>query len=354
MNVVILSLVYMALVSCVDDTDGRQTKPTLQTGKPLVFPLKGATVADDFPDYTSAEAGSLYDSLRQAGIEWIAITPCGYIDSTFSTNIVWTNWSRRDYAEGIRNARRHGLKVMVKPYLWSMDFFSKQRWTGDIAFSDSSERAAWFRSYTTWMVECAIYARDGRAELVCVGLELPQLSGYEDQWHHVIDTVRSIFSGALTYASHGLDEAEAITFWNKLDVIGVNIYPTLSMADDPTDDDLRGGWSPVTARLQQLSRRHSMKVCFTEAGFRSVERAYEKPWEWPEHNPRNTNNEHQRQAYQSLAASCYGQPWFGGIFWWKMFTDPRLNNEGRDGFSPQGKPAWEQMKKDLLFNVHRH
>jgi hypothetical protein len=59
------------------------------------------------------------------------------------------------------------------------------------------------------------------------------------------------------------------------------------------------------------------------------------------------NDEHQRLAYASLAQACYGAPWFGGIFWWKVFTDPSKQNEGRDGFSPQGKPAWRQMGNDM-------
>jgi hypothetical protein len=311
------------------------------------LPWQGATVADDFPDYTSDDAGRVYDSLRAAGIGWVAITPCGFIDSTYDTTIGWTAWSRRDYVSGIRRAKAHGLKVLVKPYLWSMDFWTKKRWTGDIRFEDSVRRKAWYRSYTAWLLECAAFARDGGAEAFCVGLELPHMSGDERAWRTIIDTIRTVFPGALTYASHGLDEAEALRFWDALDVVGVNIYPTLSRDDHPTDDDLRDGWEPVTRRLAALSTRTGKKVVLTEAGFRSVERAFDKPWEWPEHRPRPVNDEHQRQAYASLAAACYSAPWYGGIFWWKVFTDPRKNNEGRDGFSPQGKPAWDQMAKDL-------
>ncbi len=329
-----------------DSTRGETPKPA-RLKSPLTFPLKGATAADDFPDYTSNDAGRLYDSLRAAGIEWIAITPCGFIDSTSDTNIGWTAWSRRDYPAGIRNATKHGLKVMVKPYLWSMDFWTKKRWTGDIKFDDSTRRAAWFRSYTTWILQCAEYARDGGATLFCVGLELPNLTPYASDWSKLIDSVRNVFPGSLTYATHGLDEAESITFWDKLDIVGVNIYPTLSRDDHPTDDDLRSGWLPVVKRLESLHKKTTRKIVLTEAGFRSVERAYEMPWEWPEHRPRPVNDEHQRQAYASLAHACYGKPWFGGIFWWKMFTDPRKKNEGRDGFSPQGKSAWNQMRLDF-------
>ena len=344
---VLITFIVIFSVGCQQNSTRGETPKPSQLKSPLTYPLKGATVADDFPDYTSEDAGRLYDSLKAAGIEWVAITPCGFIDSTFDTSIGWTAWSRRDYSAGIRNAINHGMKVMVKPYVWSMDFWTKKRWTGDIAFADSTGRNAWFQSYTTWILQCAAYARIGGAELFCVGLELPNLTPYTHEWTSLIDAVRAVFPGALTYASHGLDEAESITFWDHLDVVGVNIYPTLSRDDHPTEDDLQNGWIPVTKRLEGLHTKTKLKIILTEAGFRSVERAYEKPWEWPEHRPRPVNDEHQRQAYASLAHACYGKPWYGGIFWWKMFTDPRKKNEGRDGFSPQGKSAWKQMYRDL-------
>jgi hypothetical protein len=336
-----IACTVMVCAHCTTDTTS-QAAPVVHAA-----PMAGVTVADDWPDYATPTAAALYDSLRANNVAWIAITPCGFLDSTFDTDVSWTRWSRRDYAAGIQLAKRHGLKVFVKPYLWSMDFWTKKRWTGDIRHDDSAQRARWFANYTAWLMECARFAEAGKADMFCIGLELPHLSTYTDAWRSVIDSVRSVYHGPLTYASHGLDEAEAIRFWDALDVVGVNIYPTLSREDHPTDDDLRYGWGPVTTRMDRLHRRTSKRIVFTEAGFRSVERAYDTPLEWPEHRPRAVNDEHQRLAYASLAQACYGAPWFGGIFWWKVFTDPSKQNEGRDGFSPQGKPAWRQMGNDM-------
>lgn len=310
-------------------------------------PMRGVTVADDWPDYATDAASVLYDTLRANNVDWIAITPCGFLDSTFDTTVGWTRWSRRDYVAGMTRAKRHGLKVFVKPYLWSMDFWTKKRWTGDIRHDDSVLRRTWFVNYTAWLLECAHFAEAGKADMFCIGLELPHLSTDEQAWRRLIDTLRTVYHGPLTYAAHGLDEAEAIRFWDALDVVGVNIYPTLSREDHPTDDDLRFGWGPVTKRMSELSTRTNKRIVLTEAGFRSVERAYDTPWEWPEHRPRAVNDEHQRMAYASLAQACYNEPWFGGVFWWKVFTDLNKQNEGRDGFSPQGKAAWTQMGTDF-------
>ena len=112
---VLITFIVIFSVGCQQNSTRGETPKPSQLKSPLTYPLKGATVADDFPDYTSEDAGRLYDSLKAAGIEWVAITPCGFIDSTFDTSIGWTAWSRRDYSAGIRNAINHGMKVMVKP-----------------------------------------------------------------------------------------------------------------------------------------------------------------------------------------------------------------------------------------------
>lgn len=311
--------------------------------------MKGVTIADDFPDYTSDACARLCDSLHRAGVTWVAITPCGFLDSTQSTAVKWTWFSRRDYARAIRMITSKGMKVLVKPYLWSKDFWHKQEWTGMIRHDDTASRAAFFASYRTWLLDIMRQAEAGGAGMVCIGLELPQLSTDEHAWRSLIKESRAIYHGKLTYASHGIDEASNIRFWDALDVIGVNIYPSLSNAPSPTDKAVRNGWKPILAALQHLSAVNgNKKIAFTEAGFRSVERATFSPWEWPEHRPRAVRHEEQVQAYRLLAEQTYHQPWFGGIFWWKVFTDPEMENEGPDGFSPQGKPAWRQMSDDFL------
>jgi len=311
--------------------------------------MLGVTIADDFPDYTSDACARVCDSVQRAGVTWVAITPCGFLDSTQSTSVKWTWFSRRDYSQAIRKIKSKGLKVLVKPYLWSKDFWHKQEWTGMIRHDSAASREAFFASYQTWLLDIMRDAQEGGADMVCIGLELPHLSTDERAWRTLITACRKVYHGKLTYASHGIDEATSIRFWDALDVIGVNIYPTLSSAPAPTDKAVQNGWKPILAALQQLSVRNGDKrIAFTEAGFRSVERAMFSPWEWPEHRPRAVRFEEQAQAYRILAEQTYHQSWFGGIFWWKIFTDPEIENEGRDGFSPQGKPAWKQMSDDFL------
>lgn len=341
-------LPVLLVCSCSDRAGGRQSEPveTPTARVTVALPIAGVTIADDFPDYTSDANRRLCDSLSALGVQWAAIVASGYLHTTDATDIRSTRWSQRDYIQGIRLIRRCGLRVLFKPYLWSHEFWTKKTWTGVIAQPDSGRRRQWFASYTAWMLDNARYAEEGGADMLCIGLELPGMSIYEHEWRELIRAVREVYSGALVYAAHGAEEARAIRFWDALDAVGVNVYPTLSRSANPTADDLRRGWQPYKKEFAQLARQLDRPVIFTEAGFRSVVGAAYKPWEWPEHANRPVSMEQQQLAYRILAEECYDEPWFGGIFWWKLFTDPQ-RNEGPDGFTPQGKPAFAQMVRDF-------
>lgn len=328
------------VASCTTE-EGR----TADTSAKVVWKrIAGVTIADDFPDYTSPECRALCDSLATAGATWVAVTPCGILDSTHDVSVAWTRWSDRDYRTAIVQMRSKGLKVMLKPYLFSMDFWTKKQWTGDIRHDDSASRRAFFDSYRTFILDNARIAKDAHADLLCIALELPHLSVYEGEWRSLIDTIRTVYQGPLTYAAHGLDEAQAIRWWDAVDIIGVNLYPSLSNLAAPTDTAVRAGWKPVKHQLARLSHVNANKpIVLTEVGFRSVKKAMYSPWEWPEHGSRPVDYAEQAQAYRILADELFAERWFGGVFWWKVFTDGAKPAENADGFTPQGKPAWKEM-----------
>ncbi len=331
-----------------DHTEAHEAKGgALHADEQSLMPLSGVTIADDFPDYTSAECMRLCDSLYADGVRWVAVTPCGVMRSVHSTEVIWTNWSRRDYRKAIRMIRARGLKVLLKPYIWSNEFYTKQYWTGDVELPSAEARARWFRSYTDFMLDNARFAQEGGAEALCIGLELPKMSPFETEWRALIAELRPVYKGLLTYASHGHEEAANIRFWDDLDFIGVNVYPSLSESHKPSDEELRAGWEPFLRQYAELYERNGKKIVFTETGFRSVVAATYKPWEWPEHTERPANLEQQEQAYRILAEQTYQQPWFAGLFWWKVYTNMNAGGAGNSDFTPQNKPAYRQMVDDF-------
>ena len=77
-----------------------------------------------------------------------------------------------------------------------------------------------------------IAAEEG-AEMLSIGTELEKTT-QRPEWRDIIAAVRPVFPGLLTYAAHNVEEAEAVPFWGRLDLIGVTLYPPLGEDGDAT------------------------------------------------------------------------------------------------------------------------
>src|SRR2546430_13566284 len=76
--------------------------------------------------------------------------------------------------------------------------------------------------------------------------ELATLSGpqYRSYWVDIIDSVRAVYHGTVTYAA-ATDEAINVSFWDKVDEIGINAYPPLTTSLDPSVDQLVAAWKSM-------------------------------------------------------------------------------------------------------------
>ncbi|MCA9772144.1 MAG: hypothetical protein KC466_07025, partial [Myxococcales bacterium] len=238
----------------------------------------------------------------------------------------------------VRDAHALGLKVFVKPHLWSRDFH-RGEWPGTIAMESEADWARWFESYRTFALHFAALAERTGADLFSVGVELAGTSGRDDDWRRLIAAVRTVYRGPLTYAANGVGELDAIEWWDAVDLIGVDAYFPLSAEPAPDLATLKAGWAPTVARLEKLSRRFDRRILFTEAGYKSAEGAATEPWAWSaEGRPRSERL--QADCYRALFESLWDRPWFAGVYWWKYFTapDPARYREDTD-FTPRGKEA---------------
>ena len=73
------------------------------------------------------------------------------------------------------------------------------------------------------------------------------------QWNEMIAKTRAVFSGRLLYVAHNAEEAETVPFWDRLDAIGVSLYPPLG--DDDDRDYRRAVMRAVADRLDMLALR---------------------------------------------------------------------------------------------------
>jgi hypothetical protein len=202
-----------------------------------------------------------------------------------------------------------------------------------------------FSNYSRFILQEAAIAESSRAEVFCVGLECPKTLGCTGEWNALIDSVRAVYHGALTYAAAGFDEAETVSFWNRLDFIGLNAYFNLCDTACPSREALAAGWAPYVERCRGLSERFGKKIVFTEAGYKSARLAAHNPWEWAERKAQPVDLDVQARCYDALLAACVDRPWFGGLYWWKFYTNPGAGGEKDDDFTPQHKPAEEVIRR---------
>lgn len=292
--------------------------------------------------YGSETSRRSLDELGALGVDWVSVTPFGFMAGADATEVRHVGGmpggesDERVVAELVA-ARERGLSVLLKPHVWirggvyrgHIDPGSDERW------------AAWFDSYERWLLRYAELAAMHDVPILTVGVELASSSArFEARWRTLLRRVRAVYPGELVYAANW-DEAEDVSFWDAVDYLGVQFYP--SLADEPGSGEaaLRARLDGHLDELDVLARRVERPVLFTEVGYKSTEDTAVRPHAWLERMDSAPAVDVQAQArcYRVFLAAIGERPWARGVYFWKWFTDPDTDEEGPAGFSPRGKPA---------------
>jgi hypothetical protein len=300
-------------------------------------------------EYASAMGTTSRQALAGTGANWGAVLTTWYMRDRNAT-LIAPDPQRTPSEPAVRAAIRHmhelGLRVMLKPHVDVDD----GTWRGSILPPDT---ASWFASYAEFLLTMARVAREEKVEVLCVGTELARLTGpeFRGPWAVILPRVREAYGGALTYAANAVnpaDEFTSVSFWDLLDLGGLDVYAPLTDKDDPTRDELVRAWNrnreghDMVASFRNWQRSHSKPVVFTEIGYRSVRGANRTPWEWGTSPPFDAAEQ----------ANCYAaafevwlreSSWMKGMFWW-AWSVPRPP-PGDTDYSPWGKPAEDELRR---------
>ena len=291
--------------------------------------------------------GPSLDSLMRLGVNSVAIVPYTFMRSANSIDslpVPRHYGAENDSAVriSITQARARGLRVMLKPQIWV-----RQAWPGEIDFTTEAEWDRFFNAYTAWMMHYARMAQDQGVESLCIGTELTQATlKYPQRWRALIADVRRAYDGTLTYAANWGQEFEQLTFWDALDVIGLNSYYPLSYTDAPTDAELEAGARQWMRMADSVSLAHDRPLWLTEVGYRSVARAWINPH--ADAGDRPADAVAQERCYQALATAARQSTHLRGMFIWKWpsYLGHRESREGNaTGFVPGGKPAGAVLRE---------
>ena len=133
-----------------------------------------------------------------------------------------------------------------------------------------------------------------------------------------------------------------MTWWDAVDLIGQDAYPTLSTRLHPTVVQLETGWSSYYKPLLRLHRRYHKPVIFTEIGIRSITGAARAPWDWQVSGKIDLAG--QSRWYQAALKTFSVRTWMTGLFLWQWDPDPTVGGPKDDGYTPHGKPAETVLK----------
>lgn len=317
--------------------------------------------------YGSETSATELDSLKRIGVNAIAITPFGYQEGAMSDRIVGfpddpTDTSRMarrrrggdpsmtedDLVAEIASAHRLGMKVTLKPHLWSHDFWGGGAWHGTVNQTTPERHARWWSSYRAFALHYAAVAERAGADLYCIGTELVEMTTrYPDEWRALIADIRKVYHGPLSYAAHWDRELDSISFWDALDYIGITAYFPLDASDSAGVDELVTAWQPAHARIEKIAERFDRPVLFLEAGYRPVAGTHREPWLYDGGSP---DPDAQARAYEALFRTFSGDEWWRGVYIWKTFTDPdRAGRHGEDmGFSFRRLPGEGVVRRWFL------
>ena len=295
--------------------------------------------------YVGQNARLSLQHLRQTGADWTSLLVTAYQGTINDTRIDFqgsgtpTDASLLDIMD---YAHELGLEVMLKPHVDLLDDPSHYR--GEIGPNfREADWAEWFASYREFILHYAGLAAAAEADLFCVGCELGTTVSHEAEWRVLVAEIRVVYSGPLVYADNLVEtQPNAVGWWDAVDYIGEDAYPTLSQVQDPAQDELDRAWQTYMGKLELLVSRWDKPLIITEVGFRSVEGGARNPWDWQRAGA--VDLEIQEQCYQAVFRGINDQTWLAGIYWWQWSPDPSEGGPADTGYTPHGKPAEDVLR----------
>jgi hypothetical protein len=304
-------------------------RPRTKPGDSLGF-IKGvAYIASHIPDWAYPLSDQSMQALRETGAEWISL-------NAYVTDLDDPKKALEATVHAIQEAHRLGLNVLLRPKFQGTDM---QGYHDDLGYS-REQWQNWADLYSEQLRAYAQIAEENSVEMFAVGYEMRATEPEEAHWRNIIQMVRAVYSGPITYASLPNEEA-GVRWWDAVDFIGVDGYYSLSQKTDPSEMELKSGWVPYLNNLERLSKKYNKPVLFTEIGYPSTSRAAAEPGNWMYGE---INLELQARLYKVLFDVIQDKPWITGVFVWAWDETPYQGGPCDFEHTPKGKPAENVMR----------
>jgi len=290
------------------------------------------------------------DQLQRTGSNFVAVMPYAFMPDAkapqliFDTKRQWSGETLKGIESDIKTLQKKGLQVMIKPHIWIRNGV----FTGKISMTSEADWAEFETQYTSYILAFVKLAEKHQVSLFCLGTELNAFAIERTAfWCDLIDKVKSIYSGQLTYAENW-DKYQNVGFWNSLDFIGIDAYFPISESQTPAVKDVIASWSSLKNDLKSYSKFYATSVLFTEYGYRSMDYAGKKPWD-SSRLEGSANEKAQLNLLKGLHQSLWKEDWFAGGFLWKWFPNHEPSSKRHQNrFTIQGKISEDYIKSFYL------
>ena len=273
---------------------------------------------------------------EQTGCDTVVLPVAALQDHAYSTQVDYLTddvMSFDDVRAVAREAKALGLRFVIKAMVNCRDGY----WRAYIRFFDTyvptePTWAEWFASYEAFVADLAAVARETEAEMFCVGCEMVGADHREQEWRRLIDRVRRVYPGPVTYNCDKFQE-DHVTWWDAVDYISSSGYYPIDQMD------------AHFARVEAVSKKFDRPFFFMESGCPSRKGSEYVPNNW------------RLGGEQSLAAQ---KDWFaaytdallrhpmirGSVTWdWSALRlYPIERAETDSGYAVYGKPAAQVLR----------
>ncbi len=333
--------------------------------------------------YFSEFAKKQPELMRKIGINWTTLNVNLCQEKVFSTKLFLDfeySVSESEIIYMTRKLHDNGIRVILKPCFTSLDGATM----GALRFPPESDFRQiegiktdywkdWFSSYTESMKYFADLAQRAGIDSLMLGAELFGTEGQNDYWNKVIEEVRKIYSGPITYEFTFISRKTYDLDWFKnLDYLSYSYYPP---AADPNIEPLDHTYNPTACQTPSKSVEEMMKylnprkqriasiierfdnkpIVFTEYGVRSCHGCIMQPFNFLWDSP--YDGEEQANYLEASFRTFMDVPGWMGLLWWKWDETqhrPQYHGDpnGDRGFTIQGKPA-EKVMRDWFTKINK-
>jgi len=313
--------------------------PPLRTGtSPEVRGLAISLHADDKADMYV----KWVDEIGEMGCNTVLMLIPYYQDYIESTQIYGKPWHIKPatFNRLVAKAHEHKMQVIVVPIVLIRYPRTSKDWRGVIKPPSWDK---WFANYKAKIGELARWCQDAKVDILAVGSELSSTERMRDRWVDVIEHVKRLYKGKLTYSSNW-DRYFDIRFWDLLDYVGMTAYWEINKNKhkQPKLEELMARWREIVPDVQKWLRKQNKPLIFTEVGYASQDMC--SYWPWNYYGSETPDMEEQALCYESFLKAWGRLPEVHGIIMYDWQDEGGPKNTG---YTARGKTAEKVLRRWL-------